>query len=289
MRRRFGPFYNCPMGTRVRHAVARGPDEPVADLTEHDVVHRGMRVDLERLARAVRDLSPTSRISDTGRRQGLREHLAAITALVDSHCWVESDVLEPLLAGLVGSPSPVPIADAAPLTSSLREAEVIATALGDGRPDRRRASDLALVLDRAAEVATAFTGEQERVVHPLIRRYVRAGDYRWVRDRFLTDLPPGLLAFVVPWTLRHAAESERSRLLDHRDPALCVTNKIFVQRFAALETVAFGVGRQRNLPHRRYPRGAGPAQSRPVPLNAVILVCCSSAPTTSRRRRRPDA
>ena len=69
MRRRFGPFYNCPMGTRVRHAVARGPDEPVADLTEHDVVHRGMRVDLERLARAVRDLSPTSRISDTGRRR----------------------------------------------------------------------------------------------------------------------------------------------------------------------------------------------------------------------------
>jgi len=69
MRRRSGPFYNCPMGTRVRHAVARGPDEPVADLTEHDVVHRGMRVDLERLARAVRDLSPTSRISDTGRRR----------------------------------------------------------------------------------------------------------------------------------------------------------------------------------------------------------------------------
>jgi hypothetical protein len=95
---------------------------------------------------------------------------------------------------------------------------------------------LATELARAAQVTGTIVDWQERVLFPLVVLHVRAIDHRRLLERFRAQLPEGLLAFVVPWTIRHATSEELSAL---NDPALCVTYRIFAQRFTSNESLLF--------------------------------------------------
>ena len=137
---------------------------------------------------------------------------------------------------MTGAP-PAPPADATSrLLRLLDEAQDIVAA-SDGaahRPGRRTVGHR--TRRGRADVAGALFGWQERVLFPLILQHVRAVDYHWVQEQFRAELPPGLLAFVVPWTMRHATAEELPAL---NDPALCVTHRIFAQRFTITESLLF--------------------------------------------------
>jgi hypothetical protein len=223
------------MSTRPRHVVGRTADEPTADLTEHRVIHRAIRVDLERLASVSAELAESRAGCADARRRAFGDYLHPLAAAIESHLNVDDDHLAALLATVTGERQPPPAPDGRVLVRLLHRATAMVG--GVDAAVQPFGEHLPTLLADADRIATRLTRDQEDTVFPVIRRYVRAVDYQWMQEEFRADLPPGLLAFFVPWTLRHATERERPRLLD---PAMDVTQRIFAQRFEARETLVFG-------------------------------------------------
>lgn len=225
--------YNGAVNNRPGYVVRRRAGEPAADLTEHRVVHRGIEVDLRRLAAVADDMALGAGM---GRWPAFGEHLSALALITRRHLRVDNGFLAEVLIMLTGESPTVP-ADATPqLCRLLVNAEEIATA-SDWPPAAPVGAQLATVLTRAARIAGRLFDLQERVLFPLIVEQVRAADYRWVQEQFRAELPAGLLAFFVPWTMSHATSQELPAL---NDPTLCVTHRIFAQRFAIAQAELFG-------------------------------------------------
>jgi len=197
-----------------------------ADLTEHRVVHRAVATDLARLA----SVAPVVElVGDCARSRAFGAYLAALSTIVELHLRIDDEcLLELLPGGRIGPPIP-PRADARQLIRLLERA---------GSPDAR-SDTRGDVLTAAAQLASRLFGDQESTAFPAIQRHARACDVRRVQARYRTELPTGMLAFVIPWTVRHATPQELDKLAD---PALCVTYKIFAHRFEALEYLVFGDG-----------------------------------------------
>jgi hypothetical protein len=234
MRRGVAGAYNRAVNKRPGHVVRREDGEPAADLTEHRVVHRGIDLDLRRLAAAAEEIASAPAQGEV-RWYAFGEYLTALAMTTRSHLRVDNVCLTELLANLIGA-APTPPADAtSQLFRLLDEAQDIVAA-SDGPPEGPISARLATELTQAARVAGALFGWQESVLFPLVLQHVRAVDHHWVLKQFRAELPPGLLAFVVPWTMRHATAEELPALTD---PALCVTNRIFAQRFIITESLLF--------------------------------------------------
>ncbi|MGS0684920.1 hypothetical protein ACVBEQ_07180 [Nakamurella sp. GG22] len=206
--------------------------ETAADLTEHRVVHRGIGVDLRRLAAVANAIASVPATQRDTRWRAFEEYLTALAVVTTTHLRVDTCCLPRLLRDVMGVP-PRPAGDA---TSRLRKLldqaqEIVGDHVGQA------GTSLSAVLGEAAQVAGRLFDQQERELFPLILKYVRAVDYHRVQEQFRAELPPGMLAFVVPWTMRHATAQELPALTD---PALCVTARIFTRRFAGIEALVFG-------------------------------------------------
>ncbi len=218
------------MDTGPRHVVGRRAGEPIADLTEHLIVHRAMRDDLARLAVIAAEIA-TERRCAAARLDALAEYLSALKVLIGSHLRIDESLTDQL-AGVTAVPRLRTAGSRRPLARLLDLATMIAGDEAAAHPLDPRGSWLIAALCEAGVIIGAVTLEQERDIFPLIRRHLRAVDHHWVQAEFHADLPAGSLAFVAPWTMVHATERERHAL---RDTALGVTARIFRQRFVALQ------------------------------------------------------
>ncbi len=199
-----------------------------ADLTEHRVVHRAVSTDLARLASVVPAIDRGGN-RDQPRSRAFDDYLAALAIIVERHLRIDDECLPELFAGVRIRPPIPPRADARQLLRLLERA---------GSPDARGGA-LGDALMTSARLAGRLFDDQESTLFPSIQRHARVCDVRRVQERYRAELPAGMLAFVIPWTVRHATPHELDRLTD---PALCVTYKIFARRFEALEYRVFGDG-----------------------------------------------
>ncbi|MDT7576936.1 MAG: hypothetical protein QOH17_3269, partial [Pseudonocardiales bacterium] len=58
--------------------------------------------------------------------------------------------------------------------------------------------------------------------------------------RFRGNLRPAMLAFVVPWVLRHATPAERATLIADAGLPLRLVNRLYSRRFRVREQLLFG-------------------------------------------------
>jgi len=236
MRAHAAGAYNMVMNIRPGHVVRRTDGEPAADLIEHRIVHRGIEVDLRRLAAVAAEYTSAPETQANVRWGALGDYLSALSLTARSHLRIDTLCLPDLLSAVTDVP-PTPQTDGTPrLLRLLDEAQDTVTNSCEQFNDSVGAR-LAAVLTEAADVAGTLFGRQEEVLFPLILTHVRAADYRWVQEQYRAELPAGLLAFVVPWIMRHATAEELPAL---NDPALYVTHRIFERRFTVTESQLFG-------------------------------------------------
>jgi iron-sulfur cluster repair protein YtfE (RIC family) len=226
---------------RLPTIIPRAPHEPVPDLTDYVVVHRAMTVDVRRLARAAHELAGRA---DGARARALRDYLAPVLGEIRSHHQVEDDAVWPLLERAAGGAGGVVLAgltdDHHDLDRLLDAAGLQATALAARPADAGLAGRLATCLTEMSTLLDRHVADEERDIFPLIRRYVRVGDYRWAQKQFRGNLDPRLLPFLVPWVLAHATPAERRTLLAEAGWPLRVLHAAFRGRFTARAELVFG-------------------------------------------------
>jgi hypothetical protein len=196
------------MPTAQRFAFRpRSAHEPEPDLVRLVVTHRAMRRDLGRLASCLGDGGR----SRTRRSAALWRYTAGLLAQVRAHNEGEMDILWPMAAAAAGQ-----AVDIAPLTDD-RHAVTIALsratrALGAVREGSGAPADLQASLRELCDLLDEHLTDEELQTFPAIRRYLRAGTYRWCEKQMQRRAPLRDRWFAPSWLARHADRDELRRL-----------------------------------------------------------------------------
>lgn len=227
----------------IKTLSARQPDEPAPDLSDYTIVHRAMTTDLRRLGELVDRVAQGQERLGERRAAALREYLVGIDAEIRSHHQIEDDHVWPLLVAVAAGPT----AGLANLTSDhgeldplLDAAKPLAARLAADPDDQRLAADLAAVLTEVSRLLDRHVADEERIVFPLIREYVRVADYRGLQRRFRGNLSPHALRFVVPWVVSHATAAEGLALRGDAGLPLRALLRVVTRRFADRQRLVFG-------------------------------------------------
>ena len=223
--------------------LLRRPDEPAPDLTDYLVVHRAMTTDLRRLTE-VADRIARGEPLDARRAAAVRDYLAGIDAEIRSHHQIEDEHVWPFLVVVRGH------ADATDLTGLTGDHDELdplldaaghaARKLADAPADRAPAQRLAALLADFSALLDRHIADEERVVFPMIRRYVRVADYRRLQRRFRGNLSLRALVFAAPWVVAHATPQEQAALLAEAGAGLRLWLRVVGGRFAARRRLVFG-------------------------------------------------
>jgi hemerythrin-like domain-containing protein len=221
----------------------RRPDEPAPDLSDYTIVHRAMTTDLRRLGELVDRVAQGKERLGERRASALREYLVGIDAEIRSHHHVEDDYVWPLLVAVAAGPT-TGLADLTgdhgELDPLLDTVERLAGRLADDPDDPNTAAALAAVLTDVSRLLDRHVADEERVVFPLIREYVRVADYRELQRRFRGNLSLHALRFVVPWVVSHATAAEGAALRGDAGLPLRALLRVVGGRFADRQRLVFG-------------------------------------------------
>jgi iron-sulfur cluster repair protein YtfE (RIC family) len=230
----------------ITTTLLRRPDEPAPDLTDYLVVHRAMTTDLRRLAAVADRVARGHDPIDARRAAAVRAYLSGIGAEIRSHHQIEDDHVWPFLVAVGGRAD----ADTTSLTGLtddheeldplLDAAERAAGQLAADPADRASAERLAAVLADLSALLDRHVADEERVVFPVIRRYVRVADYRRLQRRFRGNLSLRALVFAAPWVVSHTTSAERAAMLADAGAGLRVLVRVVGGRFAARQRLVFG-------------------------------------------------
>lgn len=227
--------------------LPRRADEPAPDLTDYLVVHRAMTTDLRRLTEVAERIARGEPV-DARRAAAVRDYLAGIDAEIRSHHQVEDDHVWPFLVAVSRcADSTASTADLAELTGDHDELDPLLDAAGHAARQlaetpvaRAHAERLAAVLVDLSALLGRHIADEERVVFPMIRRYVRVADYRRLQRRFRGNLAPRALVFAAPWVVAHATPPEQAALLAEAGTGLRLLLRVVGGRFAARSRLVFG-------------------------------------------------
>jgi iron-sulfur cluster repair protein YtfE (RIC family) len=185
----------------------RSAHEPEPDLIRLVVTHRAMRQDLSRLAGCAGDDGGRS----PRRPAALWRYTADLLAQVRAHNEGEMDILWPMAAAAAGQ-----AVDIAPLTD---DRHAVATALsqavralGAVRAGSGAPADLQASLRELCDLLGEHIIDEELQTFPAIRRYLRAGAYRWCEKQMQRRAPLRDRWFAPSWLARHADPDELRRL-----------------------------------------------------------------------------
>jgi hypothetical protein len=225
---------------RIPQFSRRRTDEPVVDLTTHVVVHRAVRIDLTRLAVAVRGFDEHG--CGVRRATALLEYLTGIGHYLHAHQRVVKDVLAPLLIamGAEASSVPAPHPAEAMVDGLVGRASELFAELSDQRSRPRSTRPLSEALETLVDMVERTVAAEEQDVFPLVLRHLTEESFWWVEAQCHRSLKPQLLPFIVPWVVSHATESERVLLTAHASLPMRGILKAFECGFLDTERLAFG-------------------------------------------------
>ena len=171
------------------------------------MTHRAIRQDLGRLASCLGD----GGVPSTRRTAALWRYTAAVLAQVRAHNEGELDILWPMAAAAAGQ-----AVDIAPLTDDRHAVATVlcraVRALDAARAGSGAPADLQTSLREVCDLLDEHLSDEELQMFPAIRRYLRAGTYRWCEKQMQRHAPPRDRWFAPSWLARHAYRDELSRL-----------------------------------------------------------------------------
>lgn len=215
-------------------------DTPVRpDVTGMRIAHRGMLADTRRFAQI------TARIADgapcaPARAAAVAQYLTLLCDSVHHHHTIEDEVVWPVLVAAAGPAVAVDELedDHVQLDAVLGTLRQRAKAFGAATGDRRAtAAALTETLDAAHALLSEHIAEEERVVFPIVDRYVSVRDW----DRVEKAAKKGsVMSFEVPRFVKYATEEELVKLRAEAGPLIRILLSLLVRSFDKREAVIAG-------------------------------------------------
>jgi hypothetical protein len=218
----------------------RSPDRPPG-LTVFTVVHRAMRRDAARLARAVAGLGD----GDAARAGALRRWYGDFHAELAGHHHIEDEIWFPVLAERV--PTYGEHADRLDREHHLLEDALasVGTALDDLVADDGSARALGPARDATCELSElvdAHLGFEDSDILPLYVRHFADDELGEVERRTRRMIDKRRAPFAVPWILGAATPTERDEVLGRAPLAMKLLWYASRRRHARLSARALGAG-----------------------------------------------
>lgn len=186
------------------------PDPDTPDMQIYKIIHRAMRGDARRLARAVATVEP----GDARRAVALERWFEGYLHELHDHHTVEDVVFFPALADRLpafeGSVARID-RDHALLDELLEASSTTLRDLAVGRhtwaSDQRAAAEATAALANLIETHLDF---EDLEVLPLFEEVFSAAEYEAIDSRAIKHIPKSHLLFSVPWMVEWATDEERA-------------------------------------------------------------------------------
>ncbi|MEU9833508.1 hemerythrin domain-containing protein [Streptosporangium sp. NPDC048047] len=197
-------------------------DAMTPELLGFQLTHRAMRGDTRRLATLAAELTEGRQTADPARARTVSEYIRTLCAGIHHHHTMEDRVLWPVLERSAGAE--VDLRDLSDDHSSLdpllNEIDGQAAAFATTRD----ASALASSLTRLADLLDEHIEEEERLLFPVIAKYVSVADWKRVEDAVRKGTKPGV---ELPRIEQYARPEELARLRKLAGPMLTVLLAVF--------------------------------------------------------------
>ncbi|MFJ6198036.1 hemerythrin domain-containing protein [Micromonospora sp. NPDC092111] len=220
-------------------SARRGPAQDGPNLVGFQVNHRAMRSDTRRLAELLRAVADGERGYDRRRAVPLGRYLRSLTAGIHHHHQAEDEVLWPVLARRAGAEIDLRELsdDHAALDPLLARVDELTDRFVAEPGDRTAAGRLAAALTRLRDQLDEHIEEEERLLFPVIRRYVPTADWQRVEQAVRKG---SAFRFELPRMERHARPEELAELHALAGPALRVMLFLLRPGFRRREARVFG-------------------------------------------------
>lgn len=187
------------------------------ELLGFQITHRAMRGDVRRLADLATELAEGRQSADPARATAIAGFIAALCKGIHHHHTMEDQVLWPVIERAAGAEVDLRDLsdDHSELDPLLAEINGQAAAFAAGRD----ASALVTSLTRLADMLDEHIEEEERLLFPIIRKYVSVADWKRVEDAVRKG---GDVRVDLPRIEQYARPEELARLRRMAGPVLAL-------------------------------------------------------------------
>ncbi|GIH76105.1 hemerythrin domain-containing protein [Planobispora longispora] len=205
------------------------------DLLGLTIAHRAMRGDARRMAVLATELAASGRRVGPARATAISEDVAKLCKSIHHHHTTEDQVLWPVIERSAGAE--VDLRDLSDDHSALDPLLAEISGHAARFAATRDAADLAAALTRLADLLDEHIAEEERLIFPVITRYVSAADWKTVEDaaRRGSDI-----RFDLPRVERYARPEELARLHKAAGPVLTLLLALVRPGYRRRQRLIFG-------------------------------------------------
>ncbi|MCT1352084.1 hemerythrin domain-containing protein [Gordonia sp. JH63] len=216
---------------------ATAPTTP--DLTGMKLAHRGMLDDTRRFADILGRIGG-GELCDGRRRKAIGDYLDQLCASIHHHHTIEDEVVWPILTASAGAAVDVHDLkdDHTQLDALLAALQARTAAFTSAQADHRvAANELAATLGDVHQLLGEHIADEERVVFPIVDRYVSVADW----DRVEKAARSGAsMRFEAPRMMRHADERELAKMKREAGPVIRAVLTLLVRSFDKREAIIAG-------------------------------------------------
>ncbi|MBB5779064.1 hemerythrin domain-containing protein [Nonomuraea jabiensis] len=203
------------------------------------ITHRAMRGDARRLATLLGGIAAGEERADRARLDAVAAFATKLCAGIHHHHQAEDNVLWPVIVRSAGAE--VDLSDLsddhAELDPLLAEITAAAARLGT---DRAAAGRMAKALTTLADLLDEHIEEEERLLFPVIAKYVSEADWKSVEDEVRKG---GDIRFDLPRIGQYARPEELAELRRLAGPVLALLLRLLNRGHRRRQALIFGYGR----------------------------------------------
>ncbi|MER6825540.1 hemerythrin domain-containing protein [Streptosporangium sp. NPDC000563] len=205
------------------------------ELLGFQITHRAMRGDVRRLAALATQLAEGRQSADQTRARAIADFITTLNRGIHHHHTMEDKVLWPVLERSAGAEVDLrdlsdDHADLDPLLAEIDGQAAAFASTGD-------ASALAKSLTRLADMLDEHITEEERLLFPIIRKYVSVADWHRVETEVRKG---GNVRIDLPRMEQYAEPDEMARLRKLAGPPLTVMLSLFRRGHRRRQRLIFG-------------------------------------------------
>jgi hemerythrin-like domain-containing protein len=202
------------------------------------IAHRGMLDDTGRFTQIVGRIAGGEPCGQR-RRGAIVDYLVQLCASIHHHHTIEDDVVWPILTASAGSAVDVHDLqdDHNQLDQLLATLKTRTAAFARDEPGTGAAAQLADTLGHAHELLSEHIAEEEKVVFPIVERYVSAAD--WQRAEKAARAGASM-KFEAPRMMRHADDRELAKMKKEAGSVIRAILVLLVRSFDKREAIIGG-------------------------------------------------
>ncbi|MET7773786.1 hemerythrin domain-containing protein [Nocardia sp. NPDC005366] len=208
------------------------------DITGMKIAHRAMLADTRRFALIAGQIAAGSPCPQR-RSAAIAEYLHLLCDSIHHHHTVEDDALWPIVIAAAGPAVDIHELedDHVQLDAILGKLRERASAFAVAGDRRRAATELAETLEAVHALLAEHIADEEKVVFPIIDRYVSLDDWARVEQAAKKG---GNLRFEAPRMVHHADEQELAKLKAAVGPVIRLLLNVMVRSFDKREAIIAG-------------------------------------------------